>query len=181
MPPSMHERAGEPVGAPPAPPFTCTDIQHSMQQAPRDLAFAQAVLEGAVATRGPWRAHAGQPGRGRGGRSRGRGGQAPQGSRPPAGGSGGGRGAAKRRRPAPAPQQQQQQRVSNSSTEEEGASTGSSDSSGLAAYSRPGPQSTARAAFCTACDVWVPRRAGDWEVGEAAALGSCRGSGSSPS
>lgn len=148
-----------------------------MAAPPSDLAFAQAVLEGQVATRGPWHAQRQQAGRGRGGRTSGRaagqlGGRA-LGGRHPAGG------AAKRRRHGqqqrqqqqqpeaaarPPPQQQATSSTSSSSSEQSSSSSSDGNGSQLAAYSRPGPRSTARAAHCTACDVWVPRRVGDWEV-----------------
>ena len=148
-------------------------VQHAaMQQPPSDLAFAQAVLEGQVATRGPWHAHRQQDSRGRGrgrsGRGAGQQGGRPQGGRHPGGA------AAKRRRhgqqqqeeaAARQTQQLQDAGTSSSGSEDSGSSSSSSsDGSRLAAYNRPGPRSTARAAHCTACDVWVPRRAGDWEV-----------------
>lgn len=47
----------------------------------------------------------------------------------------------------------------------------------LAAYSQPSPRSTARVAHCTACDVYVPQRPGDWEVrcGRELGMVSCGG------
>lgn len=141
-----------------------------MQQPASDLAFAQAVLEGQVATKGPWHAQRQSSGtkRGTGGPGRGAG---RQGGRVQSGRHAGSA-AAKRRRQQHQQQQQQagrharpqQQDARTSSSSSENSGSSSSESSQLAAYSRPGDRSTARAAFCTACDVWVPRRAGDWEV-----------------
>ncbi len=140
----------------------------AMQQSVSDLAFAQAVLEGQVATKGPWHAQRQSSGRGIGNGGPGRG-AGRQGGRVQSGRHAGSA-AAKRRRQQQQQQQQagrqarpQQQDASTSSSSSENSGS-SSESSQLAAYSRPGDCSTARAAYCSACDVWVPRRAGDWEV-----------------
>ncbi|KAL4434061.1 hypothetical protein ABPG75_000502 [Micractinium tetrahymenae] len=132
-----------------------------------DAEFAAAVLEGRVATRGPWRASQPQQRRtestqGSQGRGRGRSGarQHP-GARPDAGAGG-----SKRARHGKQQQQQHQRQHGHgqdySSRSSIAGSSGSADP--LSVYGQPGPRSTARVAHCTACDVFVPRRPGDWEV-----------------
>ena len=153
-----------------------------------DADYAAAVLEGRAHTRGAWSSYSQQGRSGSsgqaGGRASGRGQQgaagrgrsgAADGGAGGSGGGGGGRGK-KPRREARQQQQwpQQQQRPQQQQQSQQPVGTGNagpgtaagSASEGLAAaaHSQPGPRSTARVAHCTACDVWVPRRPGDWEV-----------------
>lgn len=156
-------------------------MQHQQQPLPPDLAWAADVLGGAE-TLGPWRSP--QTNRGAGSASQARR-QAPPSTQQPGAGapaSGGGRQQAGRRRKQGQQQQQQQpqkrkqqlnqqqqqhqQQTSGTSSDSSDDGRGGNEGEGaaLAAYGRPGPRSTARAQHCAACDCWVPKRPGDWEV-----------------
>ncbi|KAL4446824.1 hypothetical protein ABPG77_008068 [Micractinium sp. CCAP 211/92] len=139
-----------------------------------DAEYAAAVLEGRVATRGPW--HASRHGeqrtqskQGRQGRTPFRSGARQQGGAgtPAARGSGS---SGKRARQGwhveqghEGHQQSRPHEHGRNSTHAAGSSNGSI-ADPLSAHNQPGPRSTARVAYCTACDVFVPRRPGDWEV-----------------
>lgn len=135
-----------------------------MQGGDPDLAWAAAVQDGTVVTRGAWKGDR-RVQQQRKGSQHGR-------ASPSTGGSGAGArpGRAARRpdsrpghRQQQQPRRQQRQQDVQQQQQQQPAGSGSGGDA-LAAYGRPGPRSTARVAHCEACDVWVPRRAGDWEV-----------------
>jgi hypothetical protein len=135
-----------------------------MQGGDPDLAWAAAVQDGTVVTRGAWKGDR-RVQQQRKGSQHGR-------TSPSTGGSGAGarHGRAARRpdsrpghRQQQQPRRQQRQQDVQQQQQQQPAGSGSGGDA-LAAYGRPGPSSTARVAHCEACDVWVPRRAGDWEV-----------------
>ena len=95
----------------------------------------------------------GEPQAAGGGGTRGRGRQQSRGQRGGRGGLGSGGGGR-------APRREQGSRQRNSS-QQAGPSAGPAPASEDPAAS-PGPQSTARALHCAACDCWVPRRPESW-------------------
>ncbi|EFN57243.1 expressed protein [Chlorella variabilis] len=127
-------------------------------QQDRDQAWAAAVLEGTVVTRGPWRDSRQRARQGGSSASAGDANKAP------------------RRHSQQQQQRQQQQRQMSSEQQRHpggrwqqhnaggtsaaaaGAASAAAAAGGgdtLPAYSQPGPRSTARVAHCQACDVWV--------------------------
>ncbi|KAI3434869.1 hypothetical protein D9Q98_002923 [Chlorella vulgaris] len=135
-----------------------------------DAAYAAAVLAGSVPTQGAWKDRWREPGGGRGvsSRQRGRHSAGRQSADPPYGHSHGQPRPQQQQQQQPASGQQQQQQQQRPSGQQQQAAAGegaaSPDSPAAGKWSLPGPRSSARVAHCTACDVWVPQRAGDWQV-----------------